>query len=256
MQARFLHIPKTAGTSIGEILSHAYATPWFICYGDWESDKARFVSLTPEEKEGFAGFRGHSPFTTGFRDVDELPTFTFFREPVARVISFSKHVSEGKSPYLLERFPPESFDLDEFLASGVDELHNLMTRMILAHDEPFASSEKGDDKDAVPRALALLKERKVIVGVTEQFELSVCLIARKLGWSIPYFPTENMSSRGNRLVFEPRHLEQIRRMNANDIRLYAEGKQWFWKSVTAYDRCRLLRIRLLAKLRRIFRRAA
>ncbi len=109
MKIRFVHIPKTAGTAFSSLLSNVYKGNWFKFSGDIENDLIRFKNLNEYEKNCIIGIRGHQPLLTGVDIIDVLPTVTFLRDPVERVMSFCQLVSEGESPQLLEQYHPKNF---------------------------------------------------------------------------------------------------------------------------------------------------
>jgi hypothetical protein len=84
----FMHIPKTAGTSVHRILELNFL-PWktySLTFPAAES-QARFAELPRERRNGFALVKGHFPY--GFHEhVDTKPSYvSFVREPLSRVLS-------------------------------------------------------------------------------------------------------------------------------------------------------------------------
>ena len=132
---RFFHIPKTGGSTFADILKRQYIFyDWFRFSGDIQSDLKRYLKHNGHVRL----FIGHAPLKTGIQIADYATMFTLLRDPVSRVKSFCQHVYEGKSKYLIDRFPPYSFDLDEFLDSGNHELSNLQAKL-LSSDRDFES---------------------------------------------------------------------------------------------------------------------
>src|SRR5262249_50440355 len=93
---RFLHIPKTAGTSFFACLRLFYPGETLFFADDWRKDIEWYQLLDPSHRERIALVGGHAPRITGEAGIDTLPTVTLLREPVSRVKSFCQHVSEGK----------------------------------------------------------------------------------------------------------------------------------------------------------------
>ena len=92
---RFLHVPKTAGTSLTDCLNQFYKNRHYLFSGDLEKDKGRYQKISASKRAQISLFSGHAPRITGIPEVDILPTIAFFRDPVERVKSFCQHVSEG-----------------------------------------------------------------------------------------------------------------------------------------------------------------
>lgn len=223
---RFLHIPKTAGTSFADCLARIYRGPRFTFSGDMQRDHGRFAALDPADRDGLVLVGGHSPRFTGIPQVDELPVITFLRDPVERVKSFCQHVSEGKSPDMLERFPPERFDLDEFLACGNAQLNSLHTRMLLG-EEGYELLQ--DDVEALAEAaLKVLTEDMVSFGIVEEFDSSLMLFKRKLGWERwPVYRRLNVRDHESLLTFRDDQLDTIRQLNELDLLVFQRARQRF-----------------------------
>jgi hypothetical protein len=112
---RFLHIPKTAGTSMNVFLDRFYPPETMFVFNSSkpiESSLAKLRSMDPVARRSIKLFRGHAPLVVGEADVDAARTFNFLRDPVERVISFCHHLAEGKGnpicfpPSLLTTKPP------------------------------------------------------------------------------------------------------------------------------------------------------
>jgi hypothetical protein len=230
---RFLHIPKTAGTSFTEILLRQYDDKGhFVFSGDLEKDIERYKRGL-ERGEEISLFLGHAPIETGIEDADSASVITFLRDPVARVKSFCQHVYEGKSPYLLESFPPEDFDLDRFLDSGNPELSNLHTKMLTGSGSFMDGShlERLSPSEAVDMALENLYTRVDAYGLQEYFDESLIHFKKKFSWHPPYYIRRNRKSAIKRLAFEKRHIEKIEELNRLDMELYGKAKIDFMKIV-------------------------
>jgi hypothetical protein len=193
---RFLHIPKTAGSTFDEGLFVAYLRAYllrrkFVFSGNFANDLQRYERLSPGHREKIALFLGHAPRVTGIAAVDGLPTITLFRNPLERVKSFCQHVSEGKSPVINPVAAGRAMDLDAFLASGRLQLDNLQRNDLCGF------------------------------GITEDFNRSMLLFKHTLGWkTFPLYRSRNVKNTKQLLTFEPCHIEKITELNQIDIKLY------------------------------------
>lgn len=226
---RFLHIPKTAGTTIVHILRAQYRSrDEFAFSGDADDDARRYNALSVQSRERLQLFSGHAPITTGIDRADCCTTITLLREPVSRVQSFCRHVSEGKSPYLLKEFPPARFDLDEFLWSGNDELFNLQTKMLVNHFRSSAPwSAEICDSRVLDRAVRNLFDKVAHFGLQEHFRESVERFRSALGWGPVQYMTRNRVRSGKRLEFREHHLQRIAELNQLDMELYRIAEAQF-----------------------------
>jgi len=236
---RFLHIPKTAGSTISHILMQVYAgVERFYFQGTLDADLQRFMALPPAHRRRIGLFLGHAPLVTGIAAADRAPAITLLREPISRVQSFCQHVYEGKSEYLRHAYPPESFDLDRFLASGNGELSNLHTKFLL--NRGCCGSQCRLDQlpaaDARDLALEHLFHGVAHFGLQEYFADSLRLFASALKWKLPLYRAENRRHRERRLEFKPRQLEQIAALNAIDLEVYQAAKRKFCEERMPWSR--------------------
>lgn len=250
---RFLHIPKTAGSTFSRILRNQYRRKRrFVFSGDNVSDIKNFRELSKDEQKSIALFTGHAPILTGLPEADEILIITMLRDPVSRVKSFCQHVSEGKSPHLLKSFPPESFSLDEFLYSDNDEISNLQARMLIDHErhraEPLLRTD--DPEDMKEQALQNLFHKISCYGIQEYFDESLILFASSLGWSMPFYEYRNRKDMKRLLKFEDRHIKRIMELNSIDIDVYNAARSRFVKAINSksYDKNRLVRFKLMQKI--------
>jgi len=227
---RFLHIPKCGGSTFAFVLLRQYKGQRnFSFSGNFEADRARYSELKKQDPNPFSLFRGHAPIETAIEEANSGQIITLFRDPISRVKSFCQHVSEGKSPHLVERFPPFNFDLDAFLESGSEEISNLQTKMMI-NSSSCMDKRKIDtlgEVEAVELALRNLDERVAVFGLVEHYDESLIHMAEQLGWRLPLYAKKNVKSERKRLTFEARHLDKIRELNAIDLQLYAQVKKLF-----------------------------
>ena len=129
---RFLHIPKTAGSTRGLIFRKQFGKRATFCFsGDIKGDVIRFQSFSDRRKDQIVFFHGHAPLFTGLLKADSARAFTMLRDPIERLKSFFQHVYEGKSPYIDDTFLGKTFNLDRFLDSQNPELSNLQAKMLI-----------------------------------------------------------------------------------------------------------------------------
>lgn len=204
--------------------------PHFSFSGEWAADQRRWQALPTAKRARIRLFTGHAPIETGIAEADrDIAIVTMLRDPLDRVKSLCQHVFEGKSPHLLERFPPERFDLDTFLASGHEGLSNLQAKMLINHGkaaDPGRLQSLSGEK-AAERALYNLRERIACFGIQERFEESLVHLQQHFGWRTPLYASSNRGSSHRRLRFEQRHLDRIAELNEVDIKVYKEARQLF-----------------------------
>ncbi len=225
---RFLHIPKTAGATFTQILEEQYPTNRFHFIGNPKNDIPRYHQLPPEEQASLKLVTGHAPAITGIDRVDSMPTVCFFREPVPHVQSFCQHVSEGKTANLLERFPPATFNLDDFLWKDINGTTNWQTRLILGNKD-YAPRIRQNHKEAARKAFDLIIARSIQIGLTEAFDESLGRYTKTFGWTLNGYQKKNVKDTARLLPWEPRHIARIEEINQADIELYRLVSEQFRK---------------------------
>jgi len=153
------------------------------------------------------------------------------RDPLSRVKSFCRHVSEGKSPYLKKEFSPDSFSLDHFLESGNRELSNLQTKMLINKGR-VASPLLVDSMplfEARDMALENLFGKVSLFGLQEYFDESLIVFASALNWGMPLYASLNKKQSSGSIRFEKHHIERILALNAIDVEVYDAAKERFSK---------------------------
>jgi hypothetical protein len=243
MVVRFLHIPKTAGTTFERILSREYSSSGkqFSFTGNIKSDVIRYQNLSDAERRNIVLFLGHAPIWSGIPAADSAQIVTFLRDPVKRVQSFCQHVSVGKSPHLRDLYPPDAFDLNRFLDSGDEELSNFQTKMLVfrANPEKYFSLDGLDLQDVKRLAMDTLLRRINCFGLQDFFDESLILFSSSLKWrALPFYRSANVKSNANLLKFSPEHIEKIKELNSIDIALYQEARDHFMQTLQSerFDR--------------------
>ncbi len=223
---RFLHVPKTAGTSLNIFLDRFYPPESIFVFNasmPLAENLARLRNLPPERRHTIKLYRGHAPLTVGDPRVDEARTFTFLRDPVQRVVSFCHHLAEGKKKSHMLSSPAEvpaaeDFDLQAFLTSGEPELENLQTRMLVG-EGVYRSLKSSGDPQALNQALSAAFARIEFVGVQESFEEGLLLASLFYSWWPPFSFTKKSNTRSleARLNFSASQLELVRSLNLMDV---------------------------------------
>lgn len=204
----FVHINKTAGTTLRFILRSSYGArhcdvePW---HGAWTDppfstpDLKRVRKLYPR----LASIAGHR--VSGYVDLEEPGTdfryLTFLREPVALCAS--------RFQYQLDYRKKQNLEFEAWIEK--DWVRNAQTQRI------------GGTTDARD-AIGVIHRKAMFVGLTERFDESVVLLQalRAPDLDIAYAP-ENVAKRSdvaNRLLADPGTRRMIVDANEADLELY------------------------------------
>lgn len=219
----FLHIPKTAGSTLHSILSWQYLgrpSHWT----DRSNDHGESLnSLSREELKSLQLLRGHFIHGVHEKIPGDFTYVTLVRHPLAHVRSQYKYYQEGRwrnqslEQILINHSPPLLDNVHVRRLAGITaDCQNPVLEIQQKHFE---------------QAISNLKQNFSVIGLTDRFDESVILMKHTLGWARPLFyksakvnhrsePRSDMSNRVKKLVLEK---------NRWDLRLY----EW---AVDRFDR--------------------
>ncbi|HVI81399.1 MAG TPA: sulfotransferase family 2 domain-containing protein [Chthoniobacterales bacterium] len=227
----FLHVPKTAGTTLHHILERCYPRNQICSFKDpnYRSELENFQKLSTETREAYRLIKGHLSF--GFhRHLPGRSTYiTFLREPVARALSFYHYARSHPEHYLYPLLGDDHVDLKILLRQRTPtthELFNLQTSMV-AGDE-WDDPERPADRAALERAKQNLRSHFDVVGLTEEFDTSLRLLRRRFGWKVRFYTRKNVTRRKDQIDnLDPETHSLLREANALDIELYQFARELF-----------------------------
>lgn len=252
----FLHIPKTAGTTLNRIIEQQYRRDEI-----YSADPTRaHPTAGMEELRSFDALhwarlrllKGHLPF--GVHELLPKPSvyFTVLREPVDRVLSYY---------YFLRRFSPHELhylantpgmDLQSFLENKISlETDNLQTRILSG---AWLSVPYGQcTEELLAMAKKNLQERFRVVGLAEQFDETLLLLKNAFHWRRTFYVKLNVTRhRPRQEALTPQILGLIQKDNQLDSELYAYAQQLFAAHLQRQGADFLKKLRLFQARNRLF----
>jgi hypothetical protein len=120
--------------------------------------------------------------------------------------------------------------IEEFVSgSGLPEIDNGQTRRLAGENPPFG----GCSEALLDRAKVNLRERFLVVGLTERYDETLLLLSRALGWrAIFYYKRRNVTAdQSTDSPLSDRALQLIEERNRLDAELYRFAQQLFEEQV-------------------------
>lgn len=246
----FLHIPRTAGSTLLRLLDRQYGSDAVLeVYDARTADEV--ADLQAERSGPTRVIAGH--FYFGLHRGLSAPCryITFLRDPVERVVSHYRFVRGQPEHYL--HAAAAAMTLPEYVEScGAMEPNNDQTRLLAG--EAMLPSDGTSSEAMLPVAKQNL-ESHAAVGLTEAFDASVMLMGRLFGWSRPFYVRENRSGRGSGDGASAEVRELIRAYNALDVQLYRHACDLFRRRVADQGNTFEREVRVFGLLNALYGRA-
>ncbi len=225
----FLHLPKTAGSTLARVIERQY--PAAAVLSLYDSATGEELRCVPEDRmRRVRVVMGH--FYFGAHRFASRPAryVTVLRDPIERVISHYYYVRRDFTHYL--HGVAQELSLADYVRScNLAEPNNDQTRLLCGEYQgaiPTTCIEA-----MLPVAKANLREHCAVVGLTEDFDRSLLLIKRWLGWKYPFYERQNVTSgRPRRADLPADTLRVLQEYNRLDIELYAYARALFQEQVS------------------------
>jgi hypothetical protein len=246
----FLHIPKTAGSTLESILERKFPfrkTYDIYGYGDSIAKKVeRLKGMPDSEKRKYVLIKGHYQFGLHEHLPQESTYITFLRNPIERIISHYNYVSNDSAHPLHGSIKDGRMTVEDYVLSGRSlELDNGQTRMISGRE-----SESGFGQcsaEILEIAIRNIEAHFALVGLVERFEESMVLMKQSFGWNNVYYARKNVSRNGIRKSdLTPGALRTLEKHSLLDIELYRHAEKLLAEKVAARSEevaCDIARLR-------------
>jgi hypothetical protein len=212
----FVHIPKTAGTTLTSVLESQYEHVWATEGHQLD----RHARLSREaERDGARAFAGHMPHGLHALLKDTYAYVTLLRGPVERIVSHYHAVLRHSDSPLHDELVSNGMGPADYVRrhSGRRWFNNGQARLL---GGSWSDPERPADAETLEAAKRNLRSFAV-AGLTERFDDSVELMRRRLGWGTVTYRRRNVVRRtltASDLDRETR--EAIAAENALDMELY------------------------------------
>lgn len=241
----FMHIPKTAGTSLRSIFERFYDTE--DIYTIYEDHIKEFKDVPDDKKIKIKVFFGHVSFGVHNYIPQPASYVTFLRDPGERVLSLYAHVSKDKNHPYYKQFDFDKLTIADFVQTGITlEADNEQTRFVSGIDARFGECTT----EMLETAKENINKYFAVVGLSEYFDESVLLMKMAFGWKVPFHLSIKRMVSGvvspfyektNVSVGRPRikdlsseDLAAIRKYNELDMQLYLYAEKLFHEQIARH----------------------
>jgi hypothetical protein len=220
----FLHLPKTAGTTVDDILKRQYRSEnVFRTDPERHFESLRiFREFSDEEKCKFQLITGHMRF--GVHQHIKKPSYyiTFLRDPIQRIVSYYYYVLNYRNHYLHEKIKFGNMRLIDVVESGISrEFENCQTRGISGFDRSKLGKYGYPSDEMLDVALKNIDQYFLVAGTTEKFDETLLLMSKFCRWNIPYYTKLNIGkNKPLKRDISDQAIKTITHFNELDIKLY------------------------------------
>jgi hypothetical protein len=220
----FVHIPKTAGTTLARIADRQVPAHARLHLEHHDKSVRAFQALPEARRAEIRFLRGHIPF--GLHEHCPRPAryFTMLREPIDRIVSYYYFVQRETPHYLHDYANQPDMTLRRYVEARVSlQMDNMQTRLLSG-----VWTEPGFG-ECDPSILALAKQNLeqhfAVVGLTERFDETLLLLKSALGWRHVHYVRHNVTgARPPRESLDQETLSVLRACNQLDLELYRHAQ--------------------------------
>jgi hypothetical protein len=237
LTAFFVHIPKTAGSTLATIIRKQYSGDALFDLGRAHAQAMQDSIERFRQFDGIENVRcvmGHAPYGLHQWFPGNFTYITMLRNPVHRELSHYYFILKTPHHHQHERLVRSKTSLEDFVHMQSETgFNNMQTRFVVAGDvapdcwNNLAGPHPPLPPDAVEIAKLNIRERFAVAGTVEHFDASLLLFQQALGWGSVYYARENVtpSSRARDSVSKE-SIRLIEKHNEMDVELYrfAQGR--------------------------------
>ncbi|BAZ45773.1 hypothetical protein NIES4102_27990 [Chondrocystis sp. NIES-4102] len=222
--AVFIHIPKTAGTTLHLVIERQY-NPQNIISIHTTAQNAneinRLGNASLKQQQKIKVIKGHT-FLGWHQLLSRSCTyFTLLRDPIDRAISNYFFLRKSKDHPFHQRLKEEKVSLEDFVCWAGED--NYQTRFLAKNINEANLDIKNYPctRETLELAKNNLKSNYAVVGTVEEFDKTLILLKKTFGWQNIYYEVKNKNKqRLSKDSIPQTTLDLIRDKNQFDLELY------------------------------------
>ena len=216
-----LHIPKTGGTTLRDIIQRQYQSEKILMIPKLDESEDILKEVSTSQINQLKLIQGHLKYGIHNHFHRRAKYFAIIRDPINRVLSTYYYVlSQKNNPQNLST-SNNQMTIYDYVQSGVNPfLINGQTQLISGKtgniDNPIIKSE-----ELFSLAKENIENDFLFLGITEMFDETILILKNMLGWHMPYYSIANRTkNKPNYDAVDPTVISFIKEHNQLDIKLY------------------------------------
>lgn len=231
----FLHIGKTAGTTMRQVLRRNFRPSDVMVIrkrGRREETLRGFAELPAELRAQPRLIMGHTVFGLHEHVPRRSVYITIVRKPSSLVVSQYRYVLRTPTHRLHEVATSRGMSLADYIRSGVSmEMDNSQTRAIAGDlSVPYGACTD----EMLERGKQNIERSFAVAGLTERFEETLILLQKVFGWSHLHYVRANVAPQGPSVEITDEARDLIDEHNRLDNALYAYVGDRFEEAIRRY----------------------
>ena len=228
----FLHLPRTGGTTLRDILSKQYSDKVTFENKTLLDTDQNFNAENKSEKGKHKLIKGHVYFGIHEQITQNCTYFSMMRDPVERIISVYNYVKNR--PRHKDYNFIQNMSIEDYVKSGRNQfIDNGQTRLLAGRhtslEVPFRKINEGH----LEQAKENIKSHFILVGLTERYDETLLLLQRMLQWKTPTYSIANAAKREKKTKQLAQKIrELITEYNQLDLQLYHYVSVLFDKQIS------------------------
>ena len=235
----FLHIPKTAGTTLYTIMDRQFELRQTVTINGERDhlNKLKEIKDSPAKaRKKIELIKGHTYI--GWHEIlpQKVTYFTLLRNPIDRFISHYYYIKNLPTHPLYTLINEKNISLTDYaFMQGEDNGQTRFLATAIDNGEIEYRSEECST-EILDKAKENLQKYCAVVGIVEDFDKTLLLLKKKFGWSNIFYVVKNKNkSRRSKREISKETLKIIEKQHEYDLELYDYSKDLFARLIAEQD---------------------